>query len=541
MGSFGLYSDARKSINYNSPRSINNLEQDEIIIDGSLLARVFRRQIRGWLWKGPLVFGALLLPAWLLVPRSYTASVSVAMQQPAPSGGLAGLLGGSGGGGNKHYIGVLKSRWMALQVESHVHLQQVYGSKIAPTPAAAAGLLTKGVKPSEDPDGLLYIAVTLPGSPKLSLTPGPRPAQVEDAAAQAANAYALALKNYFVTSDNDQGAVLLRGADAQVHQAKADYNQALAHLRDFSRALARANPRSAGAAPRSGASADTGGTPSADADASTASAGLAALSDQYERVQTDLHAAQAARLTRESGITEQLRNLSRLPTDDPQLSDIRTRVAADKIAYDTASRLYGPENTAVIQAQTRLQADQKQLDLQAQGVRERLTTPDIASDQQIKTLYARQASLSDQIERAARRLGVSRNLSFEKDRLQAEMGFQADILRATLTQAQTIKLNNASAQSRMSVIDEALPPAGGEPTTTRLALLCLLPVLLAFGVAVVLDYLRGARASRAADMPSGPGPLTPPNGSGAKPLGENGSSTKPVGEAGDAAPFVKKR
>lgn len=502
------------------------MEQDEIIIDGPLLVRAVRRQLQGWLWKGPLVFAVLLLAALFLVPRSYTSSVSVAMQQPSATGGLAGLLGGgTGGGGNKHYIGVLKSRDLALQVERRVNLRQVYGRGKLPTEIAAAALLMKGIKPDDNPDGLLYISVTLPGPPKLALN-SPRPTQIEDAVARSANAYALALKNYFITSDNSEGAVLLRGADAQVRQARADYTQAQNQLRDFSRALARANPRSAGAAPRSGPSAGVGETSGVDADASTASAGLASLYDQYERVQTDLHAAQAARLTREQGITEQLRNLSRLPTDDPQLSDIRTRVGADQIAYDTASRLYGPENPAVIQAQTRLQADQKQLDLQAQGVRARLTTPDIASDQQIKTLYARQASLADQIARAARRLGVSRDLSFEKERLQQELEFQRAILSETLTQAQSIKINNASAQSRMSIIDTAEPAESGEPGTTRLALLCLLPVLLAFLAAVSWDYLRSARA---AHLPTGPASSA------------NGSGAKMTGETADPAPLVKKR
>ena len=508
------------------------MEQDEIIIDGPLLARAFRRQLRGWLWKGPLAFGALLLPALALVPRSYTSSVSVSMQQPTPSGGLAGLLGGSaGGGGNKHYIGVLKSRGMALQVERHVHLQQIYGPKALPTETAAAALLMKGIKPVDDPDGLLYIAVTLPGTPKISLTHGPRSEQVEDAAAQAANAYAAALKYYFISSDNSEGSVLLRGADVQVRQARADYDRAQEQLRGFSRAAARVNPRRAGTIPQTAASAGAGVTPGADSDAAQAASGLGTLYAQYDAVQTDLHAAQAARLTRESRTSEQLRNLSRLPNDDPQLSDMRTRVNGDQTAYDTASHLYGPENPAVVRAQAQLASDQKQLDLQTQGVRDRLTTPDINSDQQINALYAKQASLSDQIERAARRLGVSRNLSFEQGRLQADLGFQAEILRATLVQAQNIKLNNASAQSRMTIIDSALPPAAGEPGTTRLGLLCLLPVLLAFAVAVVADYLRSARAAHVGDKAGGPSPLTPANGSG----------VRPAAEAEDVPPLVKNR
>ncbi len=507
----------------------NKLEQDEIIIDGPALARAFRRQAGGWLWKGPLLFAVLLTAALLLVPRSYTASVSVAMQQPAASGGLAGLLGGGGGGGNKHYIGVLKSREMATQVEHQVKLTRIYGAKTLPSEAAAAGLLAKGVKPEDNPDGLLYISVTLPGSPRLSLTHAPRPAQVEDAAAQAANAYAAALKYYFINSDSDQGTALLHGADAQVRQATADYNQSLKRLRDFSREVARANPRSAGGG-RSGTSAAEGATPGADTDAASASAALNTLNSQYDVVQTDLRAAQAARLAREKGITAQLRDLSRLPTDDPQLSDIRTRVTNDRIAYTTAANLYGPENTAVITAQTRLDADQKQLDLQTQGVKERLTTPDLNNDQLINSLYARQATLFDKIAKAERRLGVSRDLSFELDRLQAERGFQADILRETLTQAQSIKINNASAQSRMSIIDSALPPTTGEPGMTRLGLFCLLPVVLAFLLAVAVDY---ARAPRAGDRATGPGASLP------KPA--NGSGARPPAEVGDAPPLVKKR
>jgi len=504
------------------------LEQDEIIIDGALLARTFRRQLRGWLWKGPLVFGALLLLALLLVPRTYTTSVSVAMQQPTPTGGLAGLLGG-GGSGNKHYIGVLKSREMALQVERRVHLQQVYGLKTLPTEAAAAALLAKGIKPEDNPDGLLYLTITLPGSPRISLTPAPRPAQVEAAAAQAADAYALALKNYFVTSDNDQGVVLLRGADAEVRRARDNYDDALAQVLEFNRSLGRVDPRSA---PTS--SSDT-------TDAATAASGLGGLYTSLYQVQGDLKAALAARQTSAQQLTGQLNNLPEVPTDDPLLAEARGKVSQDQADYQAASRLYGPENPSVIRAKTRLDVDQADLDRQIQGVRQNLTTSNARTEAQIQSLYAHQASLVKQIASAEHHLGIHRQLSGELGRLQTEVGFQADILRATLTQAQNIKLNTASAQSRMSVIDRALPPTSGEPATMRLALLCLLPVLLAFVMAVVLDYLRGARAARAGDKAVGAAPSAPANGSGAKPLGENGSGAKPVGESGDAAPFVTKR
>lgn len=463
------------------------------------------------------MFAALLLAALALVPRSYTSSVSVAMQQSTGSGGLAGLLGGGGGGGggNKHYIGVLKSRELALQVERRIHLQQLYGPKELPTETAAAALLAKGVKLDDNPDGLLYIGVTLPAPPRLGLTRSPRPAQVGQAVAQAADAYALALKNYFVTSDNDQGSVLLRGADAEVRRARDGYNNALAQVLDFNRSLGRVDPRSA---PTS--SSDT-------ADSATAASGLGALYSSLYGVQSDLRAAQAARLASAQRVAGQLNQLSEVPTDDPLLADARGRVTQDKADYQAAFNLYGVENPNVIRAKTRLDVDQAELDRQIQGVRQDLTTPNIRVDAQIQSLYARQAKVFQQITSAERHLGVHRQLSGELGRLQAEVGFQADILRATLTQAQNIKLNNASAQSRMTIIDTAEPALSGEPDGKRLALFCLLPVLLAFLVSVVRDYLRSARAARA--------------GAGSPVASANGSSARPLAETGDAPPRVKKR
>ena len=500
------------------------MEQDEIIIDGPALARTFRRQIRGWLWKGPLLFAVLLVGALLLVPRSYTASVSVAMQQPAPSGGLAGLLGGGGGGGNKHYIGVLKSQWMALQVESHVHLQQVYGSKTLPTPAAAAGLLARGVKPEDNPDGLLYISVTLPGPPRLSLTHAPPPARVEAAAAQAANAYAAALKYYFINSDNDQGFALLRGADAEVRRARANYDNALAQVLHFNRSLGHVDPRSAPSSTTS------------TTDAATAASGLGPLYSQLNQVQADLKADQAVRLSNAQRIAGQLDNLPEVPTDDPLLAEARGKVTQDKAEYQQAANLYGAENPAVIRTKARLDVDQADLDRQVQGIRQNLTTANIRTDAQIESLSEHQAALIKQIASAQRHLGTSRQLSGESDSLKAELGFQSDIYRTTLTAAQNIKLNNASAQSRMSVIDIALPPTTGEPGMTRLALICLLPVLLAFLVAVVFDYLRAARAALGGD--TAPGDKT---AGVALPKPANGSSVRPQTELEDAPPLVKKR
>ena len=494
------------------------MEQDEIIIDGPLLARAFRRQLRGWLWKGPLLFSALLGAALALVPRSYTASVSVAMQQPAATGGLAGLLGGAGGGGNKHYIGVLKSREIAAQVERRVNLRQLYGPRQLPKESDAVALLAKSVKPDDNTDGLLYIGVTLSGPPKFGLTRSPSPKQVEEAAAQAADAYALALKNYFVTSDDDQGSVLLRGADREERRARADYEAAVARVLEFNRSLGHVDPRSA---PTS---------PSDTADAATAASGLGSLYTSLYQVQGDLKAALAARQTSAQQLTGQLNNLTEVPVDDPLLAEARGNVARDQAEYLSASNLYGPENPAVIRAQARLRVDQTQLDRQVQGVRQNLTTSNTRTEAQIQGLYAHQALLVKEIASAEHHLGIHRQLSGELGRLQTEVSLRLEYLRGALAEAAKIRLDNVSAQSRMTIIDTALPPASGEPGTTRLALYCLLLVLLAFLLSVIRDYLKGMRAPHGGDMTAGAVSTTP----------TNGSSARPLSDTGDAPPRVKK-
>ncbi|MDQ2798942.1 MAG: hypothetical protein M3Y13_04785, partial [Armatimonadota bacterium] len=133
------------------------MQQDDIIIDGSQLTRAFRRQLRIGIPLGLFLFGLLLLLALGLVPRSYTATVSIALQQP--SGGTSALAALTGAGAaNKRYLGVLKSREMAETVERHVRLRDLYGARQFPTEEDAVTLLMKSVKPDDNAaDGLLYV------------------------------------------------------------------------------------------------------------------------------------------------------------------------------------------------------------------------------------------------------------------------------------------------------------------------------------------------------------------------------------------------
>ena len=453
------------------------MQQDDIIIDGPLLTRVLRQQLRAWILKGLLLFALLLLLALCLVPRTYTANVSLAVQQPSGGSGALAALTGWGGTG-KRYLGVLKSRSAAEQVERHVHLKQLYR---LPTEADAVTLLMKSVKPEDNAvDGLLYIAVALPGQPKLALKHTPADSSVKETTAQAANTYALVLKEYYRTSDNDQGSALLRGADSETRRARADYEAAFEKAVNFNRGLKRIDPRSAPASGQSGT--DTGGAGDA----------LIPLYAALGQVQADLRADQAARQTRDALTGLQIQNLSSVPADDSLLTTARTQVTDDQSVYETAIRLYGSENPAVIRAQTRLEVDKKQLARQIQGVKRRLTTPNLRSDEQIQSLYAKQSALIGQIAQAGRRLGVKRELSGEFARLQTEVTIRLAVLSTTMTEAAKVRLENASAMSRMSIIDTAIPPKSGSPGLVPLSAGCLALVIAAFLISVVRAYLRQA-------------------------------------------------
>jgi len=499
--------------------------QDEIFIDGVRLRRVFRRQARLWLWLGPLAAGLLLLLLAALVPRTYIGTTSVALQQSSGGNPAIALLTGGGGGSSKRYLGVLKSRTMAAAVERHVQLRQLYGGKVFRTEEDATEFLMKSVKPDDSAtDGLLYIGVSLPGPPKLALHPSPSVAQVENASADAANAYALGLKEYFAVSDTDQGAVLLRGADTEVRQARARYNDAVSRSLAFTRGLGRTDPRTASAvssalpsssalsssalsssslsSPLSSGSLAAPARAAGGTDSETASSALPGLYAELNRVQAELREIQAVRATGQTLIGGQLQDLAKVPTDDPLLADARGRVVQDQSAFNALSKTYESGNLAVIQAKARLDFDQANLNRQKEGIQERLTTPDVRSAEQIKGLYARESVLSSQIASAQQHLRVSRRLSGEAGRLQAEVEIQLDVLKATFSEAEKIKLNNASSLSRMSIIDAALPPKSGEPGLSKLAAVCLVLAFLAFLLAVIRDYLRPA------PKPANAGPLS---------------------------------
>ena len=139
-------------------------------------------------------------------------------------------------------------------------------------------MLMNGIKPEDSPtDGLLYINVTLPGPPRWSPAPLRKHASASKRRRRRRpTPMPFALKEYYATSDTDQGSVLLRGADAEQRRARADYEAALARLLAFNHSLRGVDPRSA---------------PSSASDTAVAS-DIGALYTSLAQVQAELRARQ---------------------------------------------------------------------------------------------------------------------------------------------------------------------------------------------------------------------------------------------------------
>jgi len=241
----------------------------------------------------------------------------------------------------------------------------------------------------------------------------------------------------------------------------------------------------------------------------------ARLYDALAQVQAQIRAAEAAQAAQRRGVGSQLNALGEVPDEDPLLADARDRVLRDQTDLKNLRVQLGPDNPRVVVARERLRIDEAALDRQVQGVRRNLTTQHVLSASELESLRARQATLEGQVAQADRRLRVNRTLSAEFGRLQTEAAIRLEALKATTTEAARVRLENVSAQSRMSVVDEAIPSRHGKPGALMLAGISLALVMLGFVLAVLREYRSRARDGLA---PPGiqPTPTAPP-ANGARP------------------------
>src|SRR5262249_54941604 len=132
------------------------------------------------------------------------------------------------------------------------------------------------------------------------------------------------------------------------------------------------------------------------------------------------------------------------------------------------------ENPRVIVAREKLRQAQDRLAKQIKGLRSSLTTDQVADKTKLNSLRATHASLLNKISEAQSRLPLSRDLSIEFTSLQNELGIAVSARKATVAEAARLRMNTVSAQSRLSVVDTAIPAEYGSPGLMRIILYSLI-------------------------------------------------------------------
>lgn len=464
------------------------MTDEQIVIDGNLLGTVLRRNAVRWIAQGMVAAAVLTGIGAMMIPQSYTSTASVAVQAPQQAGSALSMLTGSGGQ-TKRYIGILKSRSAAMQVESAVHLQKMYN---LPTQEDALDLLGKALKPDDNAaDGLLYIRVTLPGPPRL-MPAAERRDTVRKAAASTSNAYVRVLRNFYLYNDTDRDAALVRGANEELARMRTRYDVAFERLRRFTNSLRKIDPRA---------------TPADSPEALATTTGLPKLYEALGVVETQISGLEAGSGTEQRMVAGQLGDVSHIPTEDPLLTSARLAVDNDKASLALLENQYGPQNPSIVATKARLRVDQARLAQQIAGIREKQTTRQVGLESQMESLRAKRDSLTKQIAEAESHLNTGRQLS--SDYLSAKTEWQLSLaaLTASETEVEKVRMENVSAQSRLTVIDNAVPADKGSPSLGIIVAVSTFLALVGILVAFLRTYSRESRkpGSPPQPLPGGEG------------------------------------
>ena len=461
-----------------------------MLLDTALLGLIAKTTAKQWAFRGILLVVVITVLGLVLVPQKFSAMATVAVDQS--SSGISEIAALAGTKPSNRDIGILKSRRLASVVAAKADIKHTFH---LPTDEVAIEFL-QGSLTAEDSqvDGLLDITVTLKGPAHYGPGASERRRVVAAKAAEIANDYVAAFQQYYADNDTDKGSVLIRGADTETKAARADYNRAVSNLANFLASLKRVDPRAVPTA------AGAGGT----APASPASTQLESLYAQLNQVETEEQSDQAGLQISQELTGNQIANVGSLTTEDPLLTAARDRVSADKASLASLSVTYGPDHPAIIAAQDHLRTDEAVLAAQIEGVQQHISSQHVNGLATLSSLAAQRSTIEQQIAAATSHLSTGRAIGSVLGRLEAEVDIQLEVLKATMSEAAKVRLDNASAASQTSVVDEAIPAEKGTPGTSIILAAALGIVLFGYLVLVLRQYLQAV-----ANEPISPAPIVP--------------------------------
>ncbi len=441
----------------------------------TLLRSIYRERRLVWIVFAIFVFTLSLLLGLFLFPQTYASMNSISLSQPSGGGSQLALLAGVGGSNKAKYIGPLKSRKFAEQVEKTAHLRELYN---LPSGEDAVEKLQREIRFDDNAtDGLLYITMSLDAPPRMAPNSEARRTKIRAATAVIANAYAAALKNYIVFNDTDKDLQLLRSADVQLRLARANYDASIEKWIGFVRESKSATMPSASG---------TGGGQSPEL------AQIQALFVKRGTLEAQIRASDAALAATNKILNSSPSALAQIPTEDLLLTEARKRYTEANRDLQDLLIQQADTSPAVRRARERLKMASVHLEEQAEAILHG-NTSEHTKRQALQVEYE---TVVEQITQTERILKVSKEAATNFEKLHAEVGLNLKILEATATRYAELKLQTVSAQSRMNVVDEARPPTRSRP---GILMTTLVSLLVAFGSVFVwygVEY--SVRASRLA-------------------------------------------
>ncbi|HZT43596.1 MAG TPA: hypothetical protein VFA07_15635 [Chthonomonadaceae bacterium] len=451
-------------------------DNQAVVVDRSVFRDILRRRLRQWIGLGVILYALFLCSGLFLIPQSYSATVSVSIDQSSSSTNspLAALTG-LGAAGGKKYTGVLHSRMFAQEVENQVHLADIYGIP----PSKAIEKMIQGVKVDDNVlDGLMYITVTLDAPPRMVPDTAGRRVRIRQAAAQIANAYVVALRHYLKDSDTDKDAALLREADTQKALIKQGYLDKQQQLQDYIRSLGvgfAAAQDSLKAGPE---------TPLV---VSTLEGLYKDRADAMARVTEDETRREGtARMVR--GDLDKLRSI---PAEDPVLTDARSRYDSAVYEWENTKVRYGDDNPYVVTAYQKMKLAEKYLREQANNLLKGHNSDQVRYQADLATLTL----INGQIRQAQGSLQVSREQAARLKQLESEADGAEKVWEEAQTRYAQIRLQTVSAQNRMTLVDSAMPPEHSRPGLLTMLVTSLVGAVAIVAVWMLLEYLIRSQTS----------------------------------------------
>ncbi len=454
-------------------------EQDlNFHIDFPLLRDILRRKAATLALVGLVVGGGYALRQLYSAPQQFMSECSVAMQQSGPVGipsGLSALLGGAGGGSHK-YMGLLASRMMAEKVERRLDLAQRLRLS---SRKEAVNLLRNGMKPDDSSfEGLLIIHFVMEAPPVKAPGSERKAEQVRQLVAEVANEYADELADFYSESNSEGANALLKIVQNERRDARENYQRATTRLRNFVFSW-KDKPVTS--------------TPVGNNIESNGPDYLFSLYNQIDQIDADMRATLVAQEASKKLHAEQVKNIPILPAEDSLLNSARSRLSAAESNFKRVSDAYNPEARAYQEAEDNVRHAKEDLAQQLKGIQKLQTTDQMDTRKQLDVQKDRRASLVKLATKAESNLFSRRDLAWRMEQLRTDQGIAQQRMQAAEVKAVDVRLSTLTGKSKISILDDALPPDTNMQGNSSPARASILIALFAMALVTAFEYMRGLR------------------------------------------------